>query len=460
MNNFDTAETIGQSLLELTYFDNFDSLPQSSQQKLVAIYKEAFAQPPYEENFDDDTARQAFEYIQSQQGNFVMGSLFGDPISFAAGYVQDNGTYFIEELAVALESQGKGFGRETITKLLDMASLEGPSGFELRTSIKNTKALNLYSSLGFTADYAQTEQVSNLRQDGLFKLDERIYLSKPLTETDMPKEKELRRTVIAYPSGNTTAIVFDRFPKAEGQSNKQLNSEIMQAWEKAAPEYPQIEQCCFVTTPQNNEAIARVQMFGGEFCGNATRSVIRTITDGQEYYGSIEVSGVEKPLEFAMEKDGTVRLEMPLPQDRQSLIQPTADGILVKLDGIAQLVVLDDRTDPRLLLQTLLAENRYSLQNEPAVGVSVYDQNSRNAKFCVWVNAVDTIFDETACGSGTCACGVALAYLNKDSVELEIVQPSGEPISTKCKFDSNSGSVIRSEIAGKVDIIYDGGLKL
>jgi len=262
-----------------------------------------------------------------------------------------------------------------------------------------------------------------------------------------------------YPSGNTTAVVFDQMLDTDRED---LNSRVMSAWKVKEASQPEVEQCCFVTLPKNKEAVARVEMFGGEFCGNATRSVIQLITEGKDYQGMIEVSGVDRPLNFNV-SNGVVAVEMPLPQDG-NLATQVAEGTLVQLDGIAQLVVTDatiqqSRT-PRELLNDLLEQNSYGLAEQPAVGVTYYDKVSKNAEFGVWVKEVNTVFDETACGSGTCAIGVASALDTKQNQKIEVVQPSGESITTEAAFDNESGKVVASNIAGKVSVLYDGELSL
>jgi len=117
-----------------------------------------------------------------------------------------------------------------------------------------------------------------------------------------------QRLAVAYPAGNTTAVVFDELGKF---NRKKLNADIMSAWQAVSPDQPPIEQCCFVTRPKNKDALARIEMFGGEFCGNAARSAIWLITESEDTAGSIEVSGVQRPLRFAV-KDRVVSVEIPL----------------------------------------------------------------------------------------------------------------------------------------------------
>lgn len=273
-------------------------------------------------------------------------------------------------------------------------------------------------------------------------------------ELEREPMQRIERVAVAYPSGNTTAIVFDEMG---GRDLKYLNQQIMQTWKNLQPDQPEIEQCCAITKPQSPEAIARVEMFGGEFCGNATRSTLWLLAGSKRRTGLVEVSGVGRPLIFSV-RDKEVMLEMPLPQDSE-VVRRVQEGLLVQLDGIAQLVVAAPQTQtPRQLLASLLEQNKYRLTTQPCVGVCLYDQTSRKAQFCVWIREVDTVFDETACGSGTCAIGVARAWETGQSAKLSVIQPSGEVIQTEATY--GSGKITASFITGAITVLYDGALEL
>lgn len=255
---------------------------------------------------------------------------------------------------------------------------------------------------------------------------------------------------VTYPSGNTTAVILDKVLPLEDK--QRLNRALLAAWKVSYPRLPEIEQCCYVTKPRNPKAIGRVEMFGGEFCGNATRSVIWLLTNGQDTSGHIEASGTDELLAFTI-KDREVTLMMPLSKQSQ-LIERVPEGILVRLEGITQLVVADIEQTPRALLASLLSTNKYGLSSQPCVGVSYYDQSSNEAQFCVWVNAVNTVFDETACGSGTSAIGIAMAANKERSIRLQVIQPSKQVIFTETTFSDRQ--VKASSITGRVDVLYKG----
>ena len=420
----------------------------------IQAYIDAFSRPPYEERFTGDEVYANLEGLLTQGGNLLVRKLGDKTVALAGGFPRLDGSYWIEELAVNPDAQGEGFGRQMLRDFLLSVAGEKISAFKLRTTKNNFKAISLYDSEGFVIDET-SEVVPSRRTNGRITLDERIYLSKFLKQDTMPESNNLRRLVIAYPSGNTTAVVYDQMLS---KNRKVLNGNIMDSWKRDFPGSPEIEQCCFVTMPKSREAIAKVEMFGGEFCGNATRSVIWLLTNGQDYEGKIEVSGVKRLLEFRVE-DGLVSVEMPLPEEQAVL--EVKEGTLVQLDGIAQMVVMDQNPEPAsYLLDRLIKEKLYSLQAQPAVGVSNYDQSTNRAEFNVWVKEVDTVFDETACGSGTCAIGVALATKRKENVYLDVLQPSGEKISITCIWDDALGKVVKAEITGKVNILYDGPFSL
>lgn len=438
---------------------NLEAIEHAHLSQAVAVYQGAFERPPYSESFSEEEAQGALQFILDKEGDLVLGLDEGEVVSLAGGYFNEPGEYFVEELAVDPTKQGKGFGRATLQSLISIATDREADTLELCTHSDNVKAISLYQSEGFALD-SVTKAALHRRTDGEIRFDTRVYLVKQDNgEREVGKEKQLKRLAVAYPSGNTTAVVFDQLLDEDREA---LNTKIMGAWEKQNPDSPEIEQCCFVTGPTNPDAVARVEMFGGEFCGNATRSVIQLLTEGKNYKGKIEVSGVDRPLDFSVH-DGVIDLEMPLPAE-QEVANSVNEGVLVNLDGITHLVVTDPTTQeaqtPRELLETLLQKDSYGLSSEPAVGVSYYNPETKQADFAVWVKEVKTIFDETACGSGTCSIGVAVATATESDTSMEVLQPSGEAIVTTARYDNEKRSVVSSRIAGTVRILSDGRFKL
>lgn len=278
----------------------------------------------------------------------------------------------------------------------------------------------------------------------------------PIRSTARDVPDRLARVAVVSPSGNTTAVVFD---DALDVDRAALNAAVTAAVAREHPDLPEVEQCCFVTSPTSDRAIAQVQMFGNEFCGNATRSVVLLVAGAEAAAGYVETSGVSVLLAFKV-GDGEVALDMPLPQDAGSVRQ-VEEGTLVEVEGITHLVCRGEvGADPRALLHDLIDSGRYDVANRPAFGVSWHDPGSGDARFCVWVSDVATAFDETACGSGTSAIGMAAAAVSGVSQRLTVRQPSGQLIVATALIDPVSGRLTYSSIAGAVDVLYDGELDL
>jgi diaminopimelate epimerase len=257
----------------------------------------------------------------------------------------------------------------------------------------------------------------------------------------------IKNLVVAYPSGNTTAVVLDDVSDLD---KMKLNATILDTWSARYPDEPEIEQCCFVTDATDPNSIGKVEMFGGEFCGNATRSVVWLLTKGKDGKGLIEASGCDKPLAYTV-NGGVVTLEMPHASTSMS-----EQGTKVQFDGITQLVIPFEPT--RTSLKKLIKADS-SLRKCSAVGLTNYNTESKRAVFSVWVREVDTIFDETACGSGTAAIGIALAAQTKTNQKLDVVQPSGEPITVATKVN-DKGTPVITKISGKVRVLFSGEMKL
>ena len=439
--------------------------PQALKQA-IDVYRQAYARPPYREAFSTEDVLAVFDDIFARNGDLIFGVIEGNVVSLGAGYpVNADGTdgYFLSELAVAPSRQGLGIGRKTLREQCARAVQRQAKFIELRTIAVNEVALGLYRSEGFSVGDG-CEVVPNRRVDQAIRLDTRVYLSKTLAPATGVRGKTLRRIAIAYPSGNPTAILFDQL---QGGDREQLNSQVMKWWKDTYPQQPELEQCGFVTLPRNPNATARLEMFGGEFCGNAGRSAVALLSGGADNEGLVEISGSPEPLKFSV-KEGRVRLQMPDARCRRPSWMPNATQ--VEWDGMTQLVVTESEataaaTSPRSLLERLLSNDATATEiwAKPAVGVTCFDPTSSRARFCVWVRDVNTMFDETACGSGTAAIAIALANgdaLAGDEISeriINVIQPSGDAILSIAKV---SGDLWKSEIEGEVKVLYDGGAVL
>jgi histidine racemase len=265
---------------------------------------------------------------------------------------------------------------------------------------------------------------------------------------------ELSRVVIAYPNGNPTALIFD-------QESLQYREQINLALTSNAVD--SVEQVGFLVKPNNPSALGRLEMAGGEFCGNGARSAAYLLADKKPCKGLLEVSGTENMLSFEISKDGFVTLEIPV-YNGPDLFTEVLEGNIVALDGIAHLVITSTEyfpnsfEDQTLKIHSMALLKKYKLDSLAASGVCYYDIATNKAQFCVFVLSVDTLFSETACGSGTCAIGLAMMKLRSlNSIDLAVLQPSGEQIKVSCSLADNR---YRANIKGTVSILNDGPISL
>jgi diaminopimelate epimerase/ribosomal protein S18 acetylase RimI-like enzyme len=459
LSGMDTMPTGRARTLDITIdlVTNLDNLDERVLKTAILTYCQAFRGEPYREDCSELTARRALEYLLSRGGYLVFGRIGQRVVALGGGYPERHG-FFLDELAIAPDFQGCGLGLVTAQALMDAEPAKRAEWFELRTSVANNRALSMYRSLGF-APTGTSVVVPHLHIDQTITVDKRIYFARrnngASEQSDEPAR--LRRVAVTCTAGNITAVVFDQRPLDD---RKSLNALLPSAISRQHPDLPRIEQCCFVAPPRDADAAIRMEMFG-EFCGNAARSVAWLVTGGRNHVGLIEASGATRLLRFEV-TDGNVQLEIPLSQ-RGDITERLDGGSFVRLDGISHIVVTDEsvrsRRGPRDLLHSLLASAEYDLPSQPAVGVTYYDPSTRLAEFCVWVREAETVFDESACGSGTSAIGIALATAARSSVRVDVIQPSGETISTSADYDPSVG-IIASQISGTVKVLFDGEVVL
>lgn len=413
---------------------------------LVDLYARVFAEAPYYEDFSGATANDIISRIFALSGLMTLTRLAsGRIVAFSGGYPKDDSIFFIEELGVDPRFQGQGIGRATLRALIDATS--DFVGWELRTERDNVRALGLYRSFGF-APRGATEVVARSRTSGSVGLDIRVHLAKGVPGTDA-----FHRLAVAYPSGNTTALLFDQLQESD---RRELNQKVVDL-AQATLGIPDIEQCGFICLPTRPESVARLEMFGGEFCGNALRSAAWLVMGGQDAAGFIECSGVKSPLGFDI-RGGRVRLEMPLPVSAETAGTPIANAFEVRLEGITHIVEFgpfDSLEEPRVTLTRLLRKGNPRYASLPAFGVTQFDDATEQARFAVWVGAVETTYDETACGSGSAAIAIALALRDKSSIIADVIQPSGAIITSTAELDAR-GTISRAAIEGTVEVLFDG----
>ena len=194
------------------------------------------------------------------------------------------------------------------------------------------------------------------------------------------------------------------------------------------------EQAGFLVAPHSEEALLRIEMAGGEFCGNATLSAAALVAaEGARAPFFVECSGAPEPLRAEARSLGAgrwlARAEMPQAHELRRL---SLDGlsfggaaICVSLRGIAHLVVEAadlSAVDYDALLACLMREAAAD-----AYGVVPFERMGReHFRICPYVAvpcAESRVF-ERACGSGSLALALALGDA-AEGTRIAVEQPGG-----------------------------------
>ena len=230
------------------------------------------------------------------------------------------------------------------------------------------------------------------------------------------------------PLGNTT--VFLRGEAAQ-EARAALLAEAMDYDHLAA------EQAGFLVSPHSEKALFRIEMSGGEFCGNATLSAAAlAASEGAESPFFIECSGAEGPLRAEVRPLGAghwlARAEMPQAHElrRLSLAGLLLGGLplasaatCVTLPGICHLVVEAadfSVADYDELLARLMRET-----DADAYGVVPFERLGRDyfriRPYVAVPSAKSRVF-ERACGSGSLALALAEG---SERGRIAVEQPGG-----------------------------------
>ncbi len=234
--------------------------------------------------------------------------------------------------------------------------------------------------------------------------------------------------IMADPAGNRTAFITDPVP---ARLHAALGAAIV------ADEGLDAEQAGFITMPGPGHP-GHLQMSGGEFCGNASRSF------GSGEKVTITVSGAREPLQVTLGEEGA-EARMPLPE-KTGQIQIPGAGIFpyVEFAGITHLILEDRETDSGLADRIIDHLREYT--DWSAIGVMFL--RGEYLRPCVWVRELETRVWERSCGSGTLACAVWKGRQEQEGLfRLELTEPGGRLYaSILCR----KGRIVEAGIGGPV----------
>lgn len=231
------------------------------------------------------------------------------------------------------------------------------------------------------------------------------------------------------------------------------------------------EQVGFIEEPMSIKGKSlntlRLQMMGGEFCGNATRSLaaymvykdhpsINKIND-QEYNVILEASGNQELLNCLVRKTDkenifNSRISMPLAERITNVNINKTPAKRVDFEGISHFIVdsykVQDKEDFYRHIKRYMEKEDYD-----AFGIMYYDEVKEFLEPLVHVRMTNSKFWERSCASGTSAFGIAEAIRENKNVKLQVKQTGGV-LGVEVKLED--GDVKEVFLEGEVEIVAEG----
>ncbi len=213
--------------------------------------------------------------------------------------------------------------------------------------------------------------------------------------------------------------------------------------------------------PSGDGSTPRLQMMGGEFCGNATMGLGAwlcrrdALERGATHQFALEISGADSPVPCSVTPVShgyLATVDMPLPERIETRRFPTPEGELsldtVFLPGICHIIA------PKALIrrseaEVLLRQWSLSLPGE-AVGLILLDEARTAIDPLVYVKPTDTAVWERGCGSGSAAVACYLTVTRSAAQCLSIRQPGGTIAAVTCW---EGGRVSALQITGSVALV-------
>lgn len=230
------------------------------------------------------------------------------------------------------------------------------------------------------------------------------------------QQKREYTVAVLDPAGNVTAIVCSDVPAAE---RARVAAQILRLPELG------IEQVAFLTDPRSGGEI-RLEMMGGEFCGNALRCAgfYQALRNGAQGKSCVfaEISGADgvQPV-MADTAEGTASTVMPLPLSVQPAGWADVHAARVTFAGITHFVIDCAQPDETLVQRAIAAAPEAS-----AVGAIFLDRAHGSIKPVVFVRETASCVAENSCASGSVAAAVVLTADFADGItEIGIGQPGG-----------------------------------
>lgn len=252
------------------------------------------------------------------------------------------------------------------------------------------------------------------------------------------QQKREYTVAVLDPAGNVTAIVCSDVPAAE---RARVAAQILRLPELG------IEQVAFLAAPRSGGEI-RLEMMGGEFCGNALRCAgfYQALRNGAQGKSCVfaEISGADgvQPV-MADTAEGTASTVMPLPLSVQPAGWADVQAARVTFAGITHFVIDCAQPDETLVQRAIAAA-----PGAGAVGAIFLDRAHGSIKPVVFVRETASCVAENSCASGSVATAVVLTADFADGItEIGIGQPGG---TLEVGVQRTDGAVTGLSIGGAV----------
>ena len=278
------------------------------------------------------------------------------------------------------------------------------------------------------------------------------------------------------PAGNTTIFIFDQLPHP-------IHGKVAQYLMKA--DRLCADQVAFIEKAKSPSATVRLQMMGGEFCGNALRALaaLLFLKGYPKIYKKREIEtdfSVNKsdyaivPLEISS-YNGIIKAEVkvidgingilwskvpiPVPLKIKKVnfdlvcLNLVKEGTVVEFPGITH-VVFKDITLEKKIVFDVQKQLRVMDAGTDALGIMFYQPNQETMNPLVYVRASDSLVWEGSCGSGSVAVAAAIAMDKKENIRcLKLKQPGGE---IEVDIDYIDEKIHNAMIQGLVSFVSEG----
>jgi diaminopimelate epimerase len=267
-----------------------------------------------------------------------------------------------------------------------------------------------------------------------------------LVLTPVPPEERARvaKALLDDPSLGAEQVGFVIPPSGDGASGRGATTRSAATLRRAS-------------TLRRAAPLWRLEMMGGEFCGNAARSfglyVARRTGLSGKVRLEIGISGMETTVSVRADLDrGLAEASMPPALAEKTLVYRGAALPVYVFEGIVHAIALDIPAS-----ETAFYEIRAILEAGfeggalfDAVGVMFYDRAAQLMTPAVYVRATDTLVFESSCGSGSAALGLYLARsLDHGETTLALRQPGG---TIEVRVEKQPGAAAAVSIGGPVTL--------